>query len=326
MLKLDASSKQLVPVLGTSLKQSNILERADLQTAIEASWDSFTAELGFDELFLVGSEVVPHESCRDRIDLLGLRRDGTPIVFELKRDRDKLQLLQAISYAAMVAKWDAQRFQDALGARSDEGAEELRSLLRGDAFELRSPEIVLVAESFDPEVILAADWLGNFEVPISAFALTAVEHEGATLISLDQRFPLFGLDDVYTRRAARVTSAAASTSWDEVLEEMEFPFAQRALDVFRKHSDGNADRRAFFSIYAGSPLGRMRISFRKKYLKIYTTDQSPEAEAMLKERLTSLIPLSTWGSEKTTHSGFTFSIETEQQFEQFLRAVGELGG
>src|SRR5437667_11994703 len=84
MLKIDASTKQLVPVSATTLSQSKILERADLQAAIKTSWDSFAAELGYDELFLVGSEVVPHESCMDRIDLLGLSRDGTPIVFELK--------------------------------------------------------------------------------------------------------------------------------------------------------------------------------------------------------------------------------------------------
>ena len=129
------------------MTQSKVLERADLQAAIKTSWDSFAAELGYDELFLVGSEVVPHESCMDRIDLLGLSRDGTPIVFELKRHRDKLQLLQAISYAAMVAKWNAKRFLNVLGVRSDEGADELRSLLSGDAFELRPPEIVLIAES-----------------------------------------------------------------------------------------------------------------------------------------------------------------------------------
>src|SRR3989442_12925093 len=102
MLKIDASSKQLVPVSATTLTQSNILERADLQAAIKTSWDSFAAELGYDELFLVGSEVVPHEPCMDRIDLLGLSRDGTPIVIELKRHRDKVQLFPAISYGAVV--------------------------------------------------------------------------------------------------------------------------------------------------------------------------------------------------------------------------------
>lgn len=323
MLKLDASSKQLIPVSGTTLTQSNILERADLQAAIEASWDSFAAELGYDELFLVGCEVVPHESCRDRIDLLGLSRDGTPVVFELKRHRDKLQLLQAISYAAMVAKWDAKRFLDAVGGRDDEGADELRSLLGEEAFELRSPEIVLIAESFDPEVILAADWLGAFEVPISAFALTAVEHRGDTLISLDQKFPLPGVDDLYVRRSTRAVGAEVSGSWDEALKQVDFPFARRAVDIFRRKIEGSPHRRAFNSIYSGSPLGRMRITFRKKHLRVNTVDQSAEAEKVIKERLSPVITVNSWGSENTKNSGFTFTLETEEQFDHFLRAIGE---
>src|SRR5918994_929644 len=104
MLKLDASAKSLSRVASTTMAQQSILERADFQAAIEASWEVFCAELGYDELFRVGSEVVPHDSCRDRIDLLALSREGTPVVFELKRHRDRLQLLQAISYAAMVAR------------------------------------------------------------------------------------------------------------------------------------------------------------------------------------------------------------------------------
>jgi hypothetical protein len=67
----------------------------------------------------------------------------------------------------------------------------------------------------------------------------------------------------------------------------------------------------------------MRINFRRQYLKIYTDDQSPEAEAVLRDRLGSAIAVSRWGSETTKNSGFTFKIETEAQFDQFLRAVGD---
>ena len=212
MLKLDAEAKKLSPVSSTTLKQANVLERADLQEAIIRSWDAFCGELGFEELFFVGSEVRPHDSCANRVDILALSRDGTPVVFELKRHRDRLQLLQAISYAAMVAKWDVRRFRDELSGKSDEQAEEVRSLLEDEGFELRSPEIVLIAESFDPEVILSADWLADFGVPIVAFAITAVDHHEETLISVDQKFPLPGLDDVYVRRGGRSTPTEKSTS------------------------------------------------------------------------------------------------------------------
>jgi hypothetical protein len=190
MLKLDPTSKKLEAVPSTSLTQTRILERADLQAAILNSWDSFCGELGFEELFLVGAEIMPHESCNVRIDILALGRDGQPVVFELKRHHERLQLLQALSYAAMVARWDAQCFLKELGTNQDEEADELRSLLNDDSFQLSNPQVVLIAEGFDPEVILTADWLSNFGVSISAFAVSAVEYRGDTLISIDQKFPL----------------------------------------------------------------------------------------------------------------------------------------
>ena len=158
-------------VSSTTLTQSKILERAHLQESIVHSWDAFVAELGDEELFLVGTEIVPHESCRDRVDILALSREGAPVVIELKRHRAPHQLLQAISYAAMISKWDATRFQQALGTRRDDDAEELRSLLDDATFELRDPRIILIAESFEPEAILGAEWLAEFGVPISAFAI-----------------------------------------------------------------------------------------------------------------------------------------------------------
>lgn len=323
MLRVDPASKTLVPVTSTTLTQSNILERAGLQEAIIRSWDAFCSEMGYEELFLIGSEVEPHDSCRDRIDILALSRDGRPIVFELKRHRDRLQLLQAISYASMIAKWDTSRFRKELGGKDDEDTEELRSLLSDDAFVLEGPEIVLIAESFEPEVILASDWLAGFGVPISAFAVSSVEHRGDTLISLDQKFPLAGVDDVYVRRAGRRVVGEESSSWDEALKTVELPFAKAAADIFRRHSSGNPERRAFYSIYAGSPLGRMSIRFKKKHLKIYTVDQSPEAERFIREQLEPTIAVSPWGSESTKNSGFTFTISTPEQLGVFLKAVGD---
>jgi hypothetical protein len=77
MLRVDPTSKTLIPVAPTTLTQASILERTDLQAAAQNSWDAFCSELGFAELFFVGSEIIPHESCRDRIDMLALSRDGT---------------------------------------------------------------------------------------------------------------------------------------------------------------------------------------------------------------------------------------------------------
>lgn len=323
MLRLDVSAKSLQAVSATTLTRVNVLERHNLQAAILNSWPAWCGEMGYEDLYLIGSEIVPHDSCADRIDILALSRDGTPVVFELKRHRDRLQLLQAISYAAMVSRWDKARYLRQLGARNDDDADELRSLLEDDEFEIGGPEIVLVAETFDPEVILASDWLGKFGVPISAFAISVADHKGDILLTLAQKFPLAGVDDVYTRRSTRVREAGAGTSWDEVLNVVQFSFARRAVEIFRRRSEGSPQRRAFFSIYGGSPIGRMRISFMLHYLRIYTVDQSAEAESALRSRLGTVVPFQKWGNESTKNSGYTFRVDNEMQFEKFLDAVGE---
>jgi ppGpp synthetase/RelA/SpoT-type nucleotidyltranferase len=114
-----------------------------------------------------------------------------------------------------------------------------------------------------------------------------------------------------------------ATAWEDALKDIEFSFSKRAVSTFRRRIEGSPQRRSFFSIYGGSPLGRMRISFRRRYLKIYTEDQSPEMERVLQERLGPDIAIGRWGSESTKNSGFTFKIETESQFDRFLWAVGD---
>ena len=125
------------------------------------------------------------------------------------------------------------------------------------------------------------------------------------------------------RRTKRVPESTGAGSWDDVLAHVSFPFARRAVEIFRRRIEGSPQRRSFFSIYGGSTLGRMSISFRKDYLKVYTSDQSAEAEQALRAGLEPMIPVVPWGNERTKNSGFTFKIETDAQFEHFLRAVGE---
>lgn len=92
----------------------------------------------------------------------------------------------------------------------------------------------------------------------------------------------------------RGVSAQATTTWEEALREIDIPFARTSVEVFRRRIEGSPQHGAFFSIYASSPIGRMRIAFKKKCLKVYTPDQSAEAEATLKERLLPIIRFTPW--------------------------------
>jgi hypothetical protein len=62
----------------------------------------------------LGSEVQPSDVVQDRIDLLGIDPNGAAVIIEIKRDSHKFQLLQALSYAGMIAKWEPKRFIERL--------------------------------------------------------------------------------------------------------------------------------------------------------------------------------------------------------------------
>ena len=115
MLKVNRTNQTFSSLDSPSLTNAQFLERADLQECIYNSSDAFFAEIG-EDVFVAGKEVAPSKTVQDRIDLLGIDPEGTLVIVELKRGSNKLQMLQAISYAGMVARW---------------GPDELRGLLSG---------------------------------------------------------------------------------------------------------------------------------------------------------------------------------------------------
>src|SRR5882672_4414766 len=105
MLRIDGSNKKLIRLEPKTMRESGYWERRDIQNMICHSPGAFCDELG-EYIHIVGAEIQPTEFVQDRIDLLGVDPDGVAVVIELKRDSDKLQLLQGLSYAAMLSKWE----------------------------------------------------------------------------------------------------------------------------------------------------------------------------------------------------------------------------
>ncbi len=122
------------------------------------TWDQFKNEIGMPDILFVGQEVVPHSSVDNRIDILAFNpNEGLPIVIELKRGKNKLQLLQSISYASMISSWSGEDFIKIAEENKSPDLEDLKSSLTD--FDNELVRIVLLAEKYDPEVIISSDWL-----------------------------------------------------------------------------------------------------------------------------------------------------------------------
>ena len=319
MLLLNYNLKTLTQLPVTTLVDESILERYGLQAAIKSSWDSFVFELGMGKLHFIGDEVIPHFSCRDSIDILALDQNLTPIIIELKRDKNKLQLLQALSYAAMINTWGPEDYINRLQGRI--GFEQLIVSLQ-EIDEMPSPKIILIAEAFDPEIILTADFLMTKEIEVYAISLQLIKYKNEIFVDLNRKFPLKGLDDSYVTRGSmkKITHSVGedmpNMTWDDVKENLTYQWADKALKYFSSKGDGNPSNRYFGAIFKGSSFNVPATSIRSDHIKVFFQGRTPELHDKLEKEMK--IAPETWGSEGNKRSGWAIRIRTEDEFDRFV--------
>ena len=298
MLKFDTNQAKFEKLTETELKSENILERYDLQKAIANSWEYFKNEIGFPSAFLIGQEINPHNSTGDSLDLLAFDpEDSSMIVIELKRGRNKLHLLQALSYAGMISKWTGDDLIEAIQKDLNPEPEELVDIINANPIG-EMIKIILIAESFDPEVVLTADWLSsNYGLDITAFAINLYKMRDDHFVNLEQRYPLKDIADSYeSRKKSKSTKTARmDVEWEDVIPKMTYPFAQRGVDLCKKISAGDPSRRRFGGIRKSFDNFKwISLNFRQKYINVYMKGDIEEPEEFFKEKFHESITVNTW--------------------------------
>jgi hypothetical protein len=128
----------------------------------------------------------PHTDLNKRPDLIGIARDGTVEVWELKRGQAPRDIVaQALEYAAWASRLDREALEQ-IASRSDFEGERLEDLLEtafaGDEDSWSMPRlntrqrVVLVAQGFDPQTLDVCRWLGEQGVSIACWQFSY--HQG----------------------------------------------------------------------------------------------------------------------------------------------------
>ncbi|NBC36250.1 DUF4268 domain-containing protein [Novosphingobium sp. FSY-8] len=181
----------------TLFQTEGLKERQDIQRMLREQ----IAVLG-DDLFVLAEEYGGWVDSNRRIDLLCLDSDANLVVVELKRDDAGHMELQALRYAAMVARMT---FAEAIDAHAEfrrrngldaEGAEAaILAFLRWDeAAEegfAQSVRIVLASADFGKELTTAVLWLRDQGIDITCIRLSPCKlSDGRLLLDVQQIIPL----------------------------------------------------------------------------------------------------------------------------------------
>jgi hypothetical protein len=324
MLKIDKSKKDLVLLEAKTMRESGFWERRDIQEMICRSPDAFCEELN-EYIHFVGSEVRPAEFVQDRIDLLGIDPDGSAVIVELKRDNHKLHLLQALSYGGMVAKWETKRFLDELCKFNkqkqgiEEAKEEIEEILdEGDIEAVnRNQRIVLLAEQFDYEVLITAEWLTEkYNVDIRCYRLALAKNGNDDFLTCTRAYPPPELTEVaIRRRRKKEIGDTAATSWDEFLLKIE---NQHEANFIRNQiALGQENKSSRLSItYRIGNLRQYRVYAKRQFAYVLQFGRFDDDVEFWRSRL------SASANVGTRHGGLhlRFRLRTEDDFKNFVSA------
>lgn len=323
MLKIDRAGRTLTPLPQKGIPDAGLKERSDLQQMIRNSPEAFFREMG-EELLLIGAAIRPaRDACEDEIDLLAIDKDGAIVVIELKRDRDRLQLLQAIAYAGMIARWPQDRLAQEravfAGKSLKEAEEEIEEFIDESVSELNQVQrVVLIAQDFDFEVLVAAEWLSeHHDVDVRCFRLALSSDGNTELLTCTCIYPPPELTKAAIRRGRIGRSDGQGwTDWDTALEGIENP---DAVEFFRKEAaasrESNVKDRCL--IYRVGGKRRFYASARRKHAYVWQTGRFPDDEQFWRERLG---PDATIEPVQGGHS-LRFHLVTKPQFGAFEKAV-----
>jgi hypothetical protein len=270
MLRIDKNEKKLVRLNKMALADADHWER-QLQAMIWASPDAFCEEIG-ESLWVIGQEVRPSDAVPDRIDILAVDKLGNSVVMELKRGTHKLQLLQALSYAGMVSRWAGDQFVETLSSsyrqETDDARADIEEHTGSDISNINQAQrIMLVAEDFDPALLIAAEWLHeSFGVDIRCYRLQLSQENSVDYITCTCVYP--PIEIATLTRSGEISSTPAWASWDEALASVD----NAAVKEFvRKALESKKESRLQYRdiIYRVGGKRRFFISCKRKYAYVW---------------------------------------------------------
>jgi hypothetical protein len=288
-----------------------------------ASPGSFCEEIG-EKLLVIGQEVRPSDFVSDRIDILALDEAGSAVVIELKRGTHKLQLLQALSYAGMISRWKVDQFIDRLAANDSQSNEDARAAIEehtgGPGASINEEQrILLIAEGFDPALLLATEWLHeNFSVDIGCYRLQLSQENGIDYLTCARIYPPLEIATLTRGSANKLgQTPTAWESWDAALKAVDNVAVRDFVRAeLVKYQESRLPYRQI--IYRIGGKRRFWLNCRTKYAYVWQEGRFEGDDAYWQKRLSEPGHV----QQVSEKQGLRFHLTTAADFAAFANAMG----
>lgn len=321
MLRIDTTQKKLTLLATSPLGDSAHWER-DIQAMIIATPDSFCEEIR-EHLWIIGQEVKPSEAVSDRIDILALDESGSAVVLELKRGTHKLQLFQALSYAGMISRWPPDRFVETLSQNYRQSLDEARSNIEdhtgSDVSSINnSQRILLVAEDFDPALLVATEWLHeNYGVDIRCYRLELSQEQEREYLTCTCIYP--PLEIATLTRGTNPAGRARSDSWNTWTDALDSVENSAMRDFFMAEIGKGQENRLRYRelIYRIGNKRRFWVACRKEHVHVRQGGRFPGDEAFWR----TLVSAPKEVAERDNGRSLRFHLAKPEDFAAFKSAL-----
>jgi hypothetical protein len=218
MYQINKTTNRISKLETKTFSDLRFKERENLQ-----EWIANNPESLGEEILIIQKEFDGFNDTNERLDLLGVDKQGNIIVIENKLDdtgRDVTwQVLKYASYCSTLKKDQITKiYQDYLNKQNNnETAEEnlIEFFNANDFAEIslnsgQTQRIIMVAGSFRKEVTSTVLWLMNYKLRIQCFKVTPYQDDDKLFINFEQIIPIKEVED-YVISMANKTQEDIST-------------------------------------------------------------------------------------------------------------------
>ena len=278
MFKIDKTSNRIIPLQAKGFAELGFKERQNLQ-----EWLAHRPDALGEELLIIQKEFDGFAGTKERLDLLGLDKNGNLVVIENKLDdsgKDVVwQALKYASYCANLTKLQiVEIFRQHL--KEDGNAEGLicEFLEADDINEVKinignSQRMMFVAANFPREVTNTALWLLGQGISVQCFRATPYVFGEELLLSIDQIIPTPEAEEFMIGMKAKEDEEKSDEAARKDRQDIRLDFWEKTLGSFRNSECNlynNINARTDHWVSAGSGVSAcpFNLIFLKKEVRV----------------------------------------------------------